>query len=48
MNSKLPFLTTNQISGIVSKKSQGEIYKNPRTIKDILGTKLVRDAFVSR
>jgi hypothetical protein len=47
MNSKLPFLTTNQISGIVSKKSQGEIYKNPRTTKDILGTKLVHDAFVS-
>ena len=46
MNSKEP-LTTNQISGIISKKSQGEIYKNPGTIKDALDKRLVREAFVS-
>ena len=36
MNSKLPFLKTNLISGIISKKSLDEIYKNPVTIKDVL------------
>lgn len=46
MNSKEP-LTTNQISGIISKKSQGEIYKNPGTIKDALDKRLVREAFVA-
>jgi len=46
MNSNEP-LTTNQISGIISKKSQGEIYKNPGTIKDALDKRLVREAFVS-
>ena len=40
-------LTTNQISGIISKKRQGEIYKNPETIKDALDKRLVREAFVS-
>ena len=46
MNSREP-LTTNQISGRISKKSQGEIYKNPGTIKDALDKRLVREAFVS-
>jgi hypothetical protein len=46
MNSNEP-LTSNQISGIISKKSQGEIYKNPGTIKDALDKRLVREAFVS-
>ncbi|HSE99680.1 MAG TPA: hypothetical protein VLA48_02200 [Nitrososphaeraceae archaeon] len=46
MNSNEP-LTTNQISEIISKKSQGEIYKNPGTIKDALDKRLVREAFVS-
>ena len=45
-NSREP-LTTNQISGRISKKSQGEIYKNPGTIKDALDKRLVREAFVS-
>lgn len=36
MNSKLHFLKTNLISGIISKKSLDEIYKNPVTIKDVL------------
>lgn len=40
-------LTTNQISGIISKQSQGEIYKNPGTIKDALDKRLVREGFVS-
>ena len=47
MNSKLPFLKTNLISGIISKKSLDEIYKNPVTIKDVLEKRLVREAFVS-
>ncbi|MGI9011808.1 MAG: hypothetical protein ACR2F1_11560 [Nitrososphaeraceae archaeon] len=46
INSKKP-LTTNQISEIISKQSQGEIYKNPGTIKDALDKRLVREAFVS-
>jgi DNA-binding PadR family transcriptional regulator len=46
INSKKP-LTTNQISEIISKKSQGEIYKNPGTIKDVLDKRLVREEFVS-
>ena len=46
MNSREP-LTTNQISGRISKKSQGEIYKNPGTIKDVLDKRLVREAYVS-
>lgn len=45
INSNEP-LTTNQISGIISK-SQGEIYKNTGTLKDILDKRLVRKAFVS-
>jgi hypothetical protein len=40
-------LTTNQISEIISKKSKGEIYKNPGTIKDALDKRLVREGFVS-
>jgi len=40
-------LTTNQISGIISKQSQGEIYKNPGTIKDALDKRLIREGFVS-
>ena len=40
-------LTTNQISEIISKKSRGEIFKNPGTIKDALDKRLVREAFVS-
>jgi len=47
MNSNEPFLTTNQISGIISKQSQGEIYKNLGTIKDALDKRLVREGFVS-
>lgn len=46
MNSNEP-LTTNQISEIISKKSQGEIYKNPGTIKDALDKRLIREGFVS-
>jgi hypothetical protein len=46
MNSNV-HLTTNQISGIISKQSQGEIYKNPGTIKDALDKRLVREGFVS-
>jgi DNA-binding PadR family transcriptional regulator len=46
MNSNEP-LTTNQISGIISKKCPGEIYKNPGTKKDALDKRLVREAFVS-
>ena len=46
LNSNDP-LTTNQISGIISKQSRGGIYKNPGTIKDALDKRLVREAFVS-
>jgi hypothetical protein len=46
INSNEP-LTTNQISEIISKKSKGEIYKNPGTIKDALDKRLVREGFVS-
>ena len=31
----------------MSKKSKGEIYKNPGTIKDALDKRQVREAFVS-
>jgi hypothetical protein len=40
-------LTTNQISEIISKKSKGEIYKNPGTIKDALDKRLIREGFVT-
>jgi hypothetical protein len=38
-------LTTNQISETISKRSKGEIYKNPGTLKDAIDLK--REGYVS-
>jgi hypothetical protein len=43
--SKRP-LTTTQVSEIISRKSKGQIYKNPATLKDSLEYRLKRDGYV--
>src|SRR5215207_3553418 len=40
-------LTTNQISETISKRSKGEIYKNPGTLKDAIDKRLKREGYVS-
>jgi DNA-binding PadR family transcriptional regulator len=40
-------LTTNQISEIISKRSKGEIYKNPGTLKDAIDKRLEREEYVN-
>ena len=39
-------LTTTQISEIISKRSEGRIYKNPATLKDALEKRLKREEYV--
>lgn len=43
--SKRP-LTTTQVSEIISRKTKGQIYKNPATLKDSLEYRLKRDGYV--
>lgn len=43
--SKRP-LSTTQVSEIISRKSKGQIYKNPATLKDSLEYRLKRDGYV--
>jgi hypothetical protein len=40
-------LTTNQISELISKRSKGQIYKNPGTLKDAIDKRLIREGYVS-
>jgi|SRR5215207_4377807 len=40
-------LTTNQISQTISKRSKGQIYKNPGTIKDAIDKRLKREGYVN-
>jgi DNA-binding PadR family transcriptional regulator len=40
-------LTTNQISETISKRSKGEIYKNPGTLKDAIDKRLKREGYVN-
>jgi DNA-binding PadR family transcriptional regulator len=40
-------LTTTQISEIISKRSKGQIYKNPATLKDALEKRLKREGYVN-
>src|SRR5205085_8053491 len=40
-------LTTTQISEIISKRSKGQIYKNPATLKDALENRLKREGYVN-
>ena len=40
-------LTTNQISKIISKRSKGQIYKNPGTLKDAIDKRLKREGYVN-
>src|SRR5947209_20219368 len=39
-------LTTTQISEIISKRSKGQIYKNPATLKDALEKRPKREGYV--
>jgi DNA-binding MarR family transcriptional regulator len=39
-------LTTNQISETISKRSKGQIYKNPGTLKDAIDKRLKREGYV--
>ena len=43
--SKRP-LTTTQVSEIISRKTKGQIYKNPATLKDSLEYRLKREGYV--
>lgn len=43
--SKLP-LTTTQVSEIISRRSKGQIFKNPATLKDSLKYRLKREGYV--
>ena len=40
-------LTTNQISETISKRSKGEIYKNPGMLKDAIDKRLKREGYVN-
>jgi DNA-binding MarR family transcriptional regulator len=40
-------LTTNQISETISKRSKGEIYKNPGTLKDAIDKRLKREGYIN-
>jgi DNA-binding MarR family transcriptional regulator len=40
-------LTTNQISETISKRSKGQIYKNPGTLKDAIDKRLKREGYVN-
>ena len=40
-------LTTTQISEIISKRSEEQIYKNPATLKDALEKRLKREEYVN-
>jgi hypothetical protein len=39
-------LTTTQVSEIISRRTKGQIYKNPATLKDSLEYRLKRDGYV--
>ena len=40
-------LTTNQMSERISKRSKGQIYKNPGTSKDAIDKRLKREGYVN-